>query len=132
MLIVPSVPTYDPSACLICGREILHGDLQTTGGPSWKPFPVLFTTPFALLGDTGPPPAWRVVARAGGLLAVAMAYRLGRRLAGTVAGTIAAIALILCDGFAFDVARGNSEGILVAVCLWAIERHLDGRRVDAF
>jgi hypothetical protein len=131
-LMMPSVPTYDPWAWLIWGREILHGDLQTTGGPSWKPLPVLFTTPFALLGDTGAPLAWLVVARAGGLLAVAMAYRLGRRLAGTVAGTIAAIALILCDGFAFNVARGNSEGILVAVCLWAIERHLDGRRLDAF
>ena len=28
--------------------------------------------------------------------------------------------------------RGNSEGVLVAVCLWAVERHLDGRRTDAF
>ena len=25
-------------------------------------------------------------------------------------------------------ARGNSEGLLVALCLWAVERHLDGRR----
>jgi hypothetical protein len=131
-LTLPSVPTYDPWAWLIWGREILHGDLVTTAGPSWKPLPVLFTTPFALLGDTGAPLAWLVVARAGGLLAVAMAYRLGKRLAGPLAGTIAAIALILCDDFAFDVARGNSEGILVAVCLWAIERHLDGRRLDAF
>ena len=31
-----------------------------------------------------------------------------------------------------NFARGNSEGLLVAVCLWAIERHLDGRRTDAF
>jgi hypothetical protein len=131
-LMLPSVPTYDPWAWLIWGREILHGDLVTTGGPSWKPLPVLFTTPFALLGDAGAPLAWLVVARAGGLLAVAMAYRLSKRLAGPVAGTIAAIGLILCDDFAFDVARGNSEGILVAVCLWGIERHLDGRGVDAF
>ena len=28
--------------------------------------------------------------------------------------------------------RGNSEGILVALCLLAVERHLDGRRADAF
>ncbi len=131
-LLLPSVPTYDPWAWLIWGREIIHGDLVTTVGPSWKPLPVLFTTPFALLGDTGAPLAWLVVARAGGLLAVAMAYRLGARLAGPLAGIIAAAALILCDGFAFDVARGNSEGILVGLCLWAIERHLDGRRGDAF
>ena len=39
---------------------------------------------------------------------------------------------MLCDGFLFNFARGNSEGILVAVSLWAIERHLAGRRVEAF
>ena len=65
-------------------------------------------------------------------LAIAMAYRLGRRLAGPVAGIVAAGALTLADEFIFDWFRGNSEGILVAVCLWAVERHLDGRRVDAF
>jgi hypothetical protein len=131
-LLVPSVPTYDPWAWLIWGREILHGNLSTTTGPSWKPLPVLFTTPFAVLGDAGAPLAWLVVARAGGLLAIAMAFRLGRRLAGPVAGLIAAGALTLADEFIFNFFRGNSEGILVAVCLWAIERHLDGRRVDAF
>jgi hypothetical protein len=131
-LLLPSVPTYDPWAWLIWGREILHGDLVTTTGPSWKPFPVLFTTPFAVLGDDGAPLAWLVIARAGGLLAIAMAYRLGRQLAGPVAGLIAAVALTLADEFIFNFFRGNSEGILVAACLWAIERHLDGRRVDAF
>jgi hypothetical protein len=131
-LVLPSVPTYDPWAWLIWGREVLHGDLVTTTGPSWKPFPVLFTTPFAVLGDAGAPLAWLVIARAGGLLAIAMAYRLGRRLAGPVAGLVAAGALTLADGFISYFFRGNSEGILVAACLWAVERHLDGRRVDAF
>jgi hypothetical protein len=131
-LVLPSVPTYDPWAWLIWGREVLHGDLVTTTGPSWKPFPVLFTAPFAVLGDAGAPLAWLVIARAGGLLAIAMAYRLGRRLAGPVAGIVAAGALTLADEFIFNFFRGNSEGILVAACLWAVERHLDGRRVDAF
>ena len=61
-----------------------------------------------------------------------MAYRLGARLAGPVAGLIAAVALFLADDFIFNFARGNSEGILVALCLWALERHLDGRPRDAF
>jgi hypothetical protein len=131
-LLLPSVPTYDPWAWIIWGREIMHGDLVTTTGPSWKPLPVIFTTPFSLLGDDGAPLAWLAIARAGGILAFAMAYRLGARLAGPVAGAIAAVALCLADDFIFNFARGNSEGILVAVCLWAIERHLDGRRRDAF
>jgi hypothetical protein len=131
-LLLPSVPTYDPWAWIIWGREIMHGDLVTTTGPSWKPLPVIFTTPFSLLGDDGAPLAWLAIARAGGMLAIAMAYRLGARLAGPVAGVIAAAALFLSDDFIFNFARGNSEGILVAVCLWAIERHLDGRHRDAF
>jgi hypothetical protein len=73
-----------------------------------------------------------VIARAGGLLSFAMAYRLAARLAGPVAGVIAAGALVLADEYIRNFARGNSEGILVAVCLWAVERHLDGRRLDAF
>ncbi|HWK25895.1 MAG TPA: hypothetical protein VNS09_04990 [Solirubrobacter sp.] len=131
-LLLPSVPTYDPWAWIIWGREIAHLDLVTSTGPSWKPLPVIFTTPFSLAGDDGAPLLWLVVARAGGILAFAMAYRLGKRLAGPVAGLIAAGALILADEFIRNFFRGNSEGILVAVCLWAIERHLDGRRRDAF
>ncbi len=131
-LVLPSVPTYDPWAWIIWGREILHGELVTTTGPSWKPLPVIFTTPFSLLGDDGAPLAWLVIARAGGILAFAMAYRLGARLAGPIAGVIAAASLFLADDFIFNFARGNSEGILVALCLWALERHLDGRPRDAF
>ncbi len=131
-LLGPSVPTYDPWAWIIWGREIAHLDLVTTTGPSWKPLPVIFTTPFSLAGDNGAPLLWLVVARAGGILAFAMAFRLGARLAGPVAGAIAAASLFLADEFIRNFVRGDSEGILVAVCLWAIERHLDGRRRDAF
>jgi hypothetical protein len=131
-LLFVSVPTYDPWAWIIWGREITEWDLVTTDGPSWKPLPVLFTTPFALLGDGVAPALWLVVARAGGLLAFAMAYRLGARLAGPVAGAIAAVSLVLADEFIRNFARGNSEGMLVALVLWAVERHLDGRRTHAF
>ena len=131
-LLLPSVPTYDPWAWIIWGREIADADLVTTTGPSWKPLPVIFTTPFSLAGDDGAPLLWLWIARAGGILAFAIAFRLGKRLAGPVAGVIAAGSLFLADEFIRNFFRGNSEGILVAVCLWAIERHLDGRRRDAF
>jgi hypothetical protein len=127
-----SAPTYDPWAWIMWGREITEWDLVTTQGPSWKPLPVLFTTAFALAGDDAAPQLWLLIARAGGLLAFAMAYRLGARLAGPAAGVIAAVALVLSDEFIRNFARGNSEGLLVAFVLWAVERHLDGRRVDAF
>src|SRR3954464_8927873 len=78
--LAPSTPTYDPWAWIIWGREIVHLDLSTVGGPSWKPLPVLFTAPFSLFGDAAPD-LWLVVARAGALLALAMTFRLARRLA---------------------------------------------------
>jgi hypothetical protein len=131
-LLMVSAPTYDPWAWIVWGREITQWDLVTTNGPSWKPLPVLFTTPFALAGDDGAPALWLLIARASGLLAFAMAYRLGARLAGPWAGAIAAIALILSDEFIFNFARGNSEGMLVGLVLWAVERHLDGRFHHAF
>jgi multisubunit Na+/H+ antiporter MnhE subunit len=131
-LLGPAQPTYDPWAWIIWGREITQGDLVTTFGPSWKPLPVLFTTPFALLGDAVAPAAWLVVARAGGLMAIFMAYRLAARLGGRPAGVIAGAALLLSEDFVRHFARGNSEGLLVALCLSAVALHLDGRRTPAF
>jgi hypothetical protein len=129
---LPAGPTYDPWAWISWGREITEWDLDTRTGPSWKPLPVLFTTPFALAGDEAAPELWLVVAQAGGLLAFAFTYRLAARLAGWPAGVIAAGGLVLADEFIRNFARGNSEGLLVGVCLWAIERHLDGHRRQAF
>jgi hypothetical protein len=130
--LLPAGPTYDPWAWIIWGREITEWDLDTRTGPSWKPLPVLFTTPFALAGDQAAPDLWLVIAQAGGLLAFAFTYRLAARLAGWPAGIVAAGGLVLADEFIRNFARGNSEGLLVGICLWAVERHLDGRRRDAF
>ncbi|HEV7774725.1 MAG TPA: hypothetical protein VGO48_15700 [Conexibacter sp.] len=137
-LLYPSTPTYDPWAWIIWGREIVHIDLQTTGGPSWKPLPVLFTMVFSLFGSAAPD-LWLVVARGGAVLAVMLAFRLGARLtsrewsvASVTAGFIAAVALIISSQFVRTMSLGNSEGLMVAFTLWAIERHLDGKYRQAF
>src|SRR2546423_1778846 len=78
-LLIPSTPSYDPWAWLVWGREIVHVNLQTTGGPSWKPLPMLFTTVFALFGHAQPD-LWLIVARAGAVMAVAMGFKGARRL----------------------------------------------------
>ena len=78
-LLIPSTPSYDPWAWLVWGREIVHVNLQTTGGPSWKPLPMMFTTVFALFGKAQPD-LWLVVARAGAVIGVAMVFKLAWRL----------------------------------------------------
>ena len=134
-LLFPSTPTYDPWAWILWGREITHLDLTTTGGPSWKPLPVLFTVPFSVFGDDTAPLLWVWIARAGALLALAMAFRIARRLVGGPAGIVAGVfaAAFLFSSFKYirDAALGNSEALLAALALWAFERHLDGRRDHA-
>jgi hypothetical protein len=135
-LLYPSTPTYDPWAWVMWGREVLHLDLVTTGGPSWKPLPILFTVPFSLFGDDIAPNLWLWVARAGGLLGCVMAYRvawrlMGGRWYGALAGVAAFAALLSSNKYVRDAALGNSEPLLAALVLWAFERHLDGRRDHA-
>src|SRR5262245_53712002 len=124
--------TYDPTAWLIWGREIIHGDLSTTGGPSWKPLPILVAAPASLLGDDAAQQLWLVISRAGGLAALVLAFELARRLEGVVAGVIAAAALLIAGTFASHVFRGDSEGLLAAFGLGAVLAYLEGRRWLAF
>jgi hypothetical protein len=135
-LLLPSTPTYDPWAWILWGREILHLDLVTEGGPSWKPFPMLFTIPFSIFGQDVAPYLWLLVARAGGLFACVMTYRManrliGGRLYGAIAGVCAFAALLSSNKFVRDAALGNSDPMLGGIVLWAFERHLDGRRDHA-
>jgi hypothetical protein len=139
-LLLPSEPSYDPFAWLVWGREIAHGNLDTTGGSSWKPLPVVFTilfAPFSRADDAIPVALWMLVARTGALFALVMAFRLASRLAGgglagAVGGVVAAVTLfVLPDWFQFS-AHGSEAPWAVALMLWAIERHLEGRRDHAF
>jgi hypothetical protein len=151
-LLIPSTPSYDPWSWLVWGREIAHLDLVTTGGPTWKPLPVIFTTVFSLFGNASPD-LWLVVARAGALMAVAMtfkiAWRMMRDLVGVPANAVgwarrvaflpilfaalvAAASLVNSKGFITDNALGYSEGLMTALVLIALDRHLDGHRRQAF
>jgi hypothetical protein len=129
--LAPSAPTYDPWAWIIWGREILHFDLSTVDGPSWKPLPALLTTPFALFGSLAPD-LWLFTARAGAIAGVVMAFRVARRLGGLPAGAAAAAAYAIAPWTLRNAALGNSEGMLVALTLAAIDRHLAGRYRHAF
>jgi hypothetical protein len=131
-LLAPSAPTYDPWSWIIWGREIAHLDLTTTDGPSWKPFPVVFTTVFSLLGSAAPY-LWLAVARAGAIAAVILAFRVARRLGGgLVGGVAAAVALAIAPWWIRNAALGNSEGLIVAFLLATIDRELAGDRRAAF
>ncbi len=151
-LLIPSTPSYDPWSWLVWGREIAHLNLHTTGGPTWKPLPVIFTTVFSLFGGASPD-LWLVVARAGALMAVAMTFKVAWRITRELvdvpadavgwarrasllpvlfAAVIAAASLVNSKGFVTDNALGYSEGLMTALVLIALDRHLDGHHRQAF
>jgi hypothetical protein len=125
-LVLPWALAFDPWAWAVWGRDVARLALDTSGGPSWKPLPVVATTVFSLAGSAAPA-LWLVVARAGGLLALAGAAALAGRLAGGLAAVAATLALALSDWWLFNTALGNSEGLLAAAVLWAVYAHLAGR-----
>jgi hypothetical protein len=138
-LLLPWEPVYDPWGWLVWGREVAELDLDTTSGPSWKPLPVVFTTPFSLAGDAAPE-LWLLVARAGWLAAVALAAVLAARVAERagavrreriVAGAVAAVGIVLLfdplTPWLRQFAGGLAEPLMVALALAAVERGLAGR-----
>jgi hypothetical protein len=125
-LLLPWALAFDPQAWVVWGRDAGRLALDASGGPSWKPLPVVVTTPLAFLADPAPA-LWLVVARAGGLLALAGAWLLAERLGGRAAGAAAAAVMALSPWWLFNTALGNSEGLLAATALWAVVAHLAGR-----
>ena len=151
-LLYPSTPSYDPWGWLLWGREVLHLDLNTIGANTFKPLPVLFTLPFALFGKAQPD-LWLVVARAGIVFALAMAFRLAARITiwfgaspagrqgvsrliafgpAVLAGAIAAFAMLISPEFLRNGALGYSECLGTGLVLLAIDRHLDDKPRQTF
>lgn len=131
-LALPSTLTYDSWSWLTWGRELAHLRLDTSGFvAAWKPLPVLAAALFSPAGHLAPV-LWLVTARTGGLLAVAEAYRLARRAAGTGPGLVAAAALLLSAGFTgYLLPLGMSEPLLAGLALCAVDRSLEGRHLEA-
>jgi hypothetical protein len=141
---LPSLPGYDSFAWVVWGSELAHHIVAPYesfipgGGPSWKPLPVVFTTVFGFFGAA--PTLWVVFARAAGLFGLFVAYRLASRLAvtprwplaGPIAGALAAFGVLLTSDWMHYMFRATSEPMVVTTTLFAIERHLAGRRVTAY
>ena len=119
-LVVAPAPAYDPWSWLLWGREVAHGTLSTAEGPAFKPLPVAVCALLAPLGDDVAPVTWVILARAAAVLAVALAFVVGRRLGGTSAGVLAAGGVALCGAFPRYAASGDVTGLFVALVLLGV------------
>ncbi len=143
--VLPTVPSYDPWSWIVWGREVTdpHISFFIGGGPSWKPLPFLFTTVYGVLGSAAPT-LWVITARTGGIAGLIAAFRLSSLLcdraglprgAGWVAGVIAAAGIVLTapgSGWTYYFFRGASEPLLIGCALWAIDRGIAGRHLQAY
>jgi hypothetical protein len=133
-------PGFDPYGWLVWGHQTLTASLNTNAAPSWKPLPYLFTVPYALAGHYEMW-LWLITAVAislsGAIFAGRIAYRLTdappeRRWAGYVAAGLAAIASLGIVQYFHFILSAQSDPLVVALCLGAIDCHLSGRRRWAF
>src|ERR1700733_8278129 len=131
---------FDPYGWLVWGHQTLKGTLDTNAAPSWKPLPYLFTVPYALAGHYELR-LWMItsaaVALSGVVFAGRIAYKLTdappeRRWAGLVAGAFAGVALLGIQDYFHYLLSSQSDLMIVALCLGAIDCHLSGRLRTAF
>jgi hypothetical protein len=132
-------PGFDPYGWLTWGHMTLHG-LDTNAAPSWKPLPYVFTAVYALLGSHELR-LWMITSAAvslsGVIFAGRIAYKLTdappeRRWAGWAAGIFAGLALLGIQDYFHYILSSQSDPMIVALCLAAIDLHLDGRTRLAF
>jgi hypothetical protein len=126
-LALPATLGYDAWAWMVWGRQLAHLDLATTAGPSFKPLPVLALAPLSILGGATPV-VWMGLMRACAALSLLLAYRVGARLAGPLAGAVAALSLALSADLYRTALLGSAEPALIALTLGAVDRHMAGRR----
>jgi hypothetical protein len=133
-------PGYDPFGWLVWGHQTLHLNLNTNGAPSWKPLPYLFTVPYALTGHFAVW-LWLFTSVAVSLSGVIFAGRIAYRLTGSsrehpyapfVAAAFAGLALLGIRDYAHYILSAQSDMMIVALCLGAIDCHLSGRPRTAF
>jgi hypothetical protein len=133
-------PGFDPYGWLVWGHQTWAGNLNTNAAPSWKPLPYLFTLPYGVVGHYQLW-LWMITALAvslsGSVFAGRIAYRLtgarsDRQWAAWVAAVFAGLGLLGLSDYWHYMLSAQSDPMIVALCLGAIDFHLSGRFRWAF
>jgi hypothetical protein len=133
-------PAYDAYGWMVWGRQTLHWNLNTDGAPSWKPLTFLFTLPYALVvhWQTW---LWMVTSVAGALSGGVFGGRIAYRLTGpspqrpwapVIAALFAGLGILGIAGYSHQIVIANSDPMVVAIFLAAIDFHLCKRYRLAF
>jgi len=140
-------PSFDSYGWLVWGHQTLAGSLNTNAAPSWKPLAYVFTVPYALFGHYELW-LWMVtvvaISLGGAVCAGRIAYRLtvgvprpesidrAVRYAALAAAIFAAVALLGIRDWWHYMLSAQSDTMIAALSLAAIDSHLSGRPRWAF
>jgi len=128
-------PSFDAYGWLVWGHQTIAGNLDTNAAPSWKPLTYLFTVPFAL-AEHYQVWLWMIADVAISLSACLFAGRIAYRLtpappdrvyARWAAALFAAAAVLGLRDIPHYILSAQSDPMIVALCLGAIDAHLSGR-----
>jgi len=132
LALAPWELSSDAWGWLSWGRELTHGDLNTTIAISWKPLTAALAMPLSLLGTAAAPIALAILIRAFFLVGAALVYRVTEQVAGHAAAICATLAYLLLDHLVGRVLLVDVEMIVIVCALGALERHMSGRPGTAF
>jgi hypothetical protein len=133
-------PGYDPYGWLIWGYQTLHLNLDLGGAPSWKPLTWVFDVPFSLFGAHAMR-LWMItavsVSLSAGVFAARIAYRVTfqgeqDRYPAIAAAVFAGLAVLGIQDYMHYILSAQSDPMIVAFCLAAIDAHLSGHHRWAF
>jgi len=134
-------PGFDPYGWLVWGHQTLTLSLDTNAAPSWKPLPYLFTVPYAVFGHYQVW-LWMITSLAVSLGGVVFAGRIAYRLTGggsgerrypaIVAAVFAGLGVLGIADYGHYLLSAQSDPMIVALCLGAIDCWLSGRPRWAF
>lgn len=133
LAVLPRGIAYDPWSWLVWGRQIFHLHLDTRGAATAvKPLPIGLTALFAVTGKAAPD-LWLLVARAAAIAGVGLAFRLAERMAGVLAGLLAAAGVVTIEQYSsYLFFAGMSEPMATATALLAADAALARRHRLAF
>jgi hypothetical protein len=138
--VAKSRPGFDPYGWLVWGHQTLNLSLDTNAAPSWKPLPYIFTVPYAIFGHFQ---MWLwmatacAIALSGAVFAGRIVYRLTepppqRRWAAWIAAVFAGACVLGINNYWHYILSSQSDPMIVALTLGAIDCALSGRRRWAF
>lgn len=124
-LLVDRTLRFDAVGWLRWGRELTStGAFDTSSLPSWKPLPLLATTPLAaLLGPAAAPVAWLALVRMSALAALVLIARLTT--------PAAAVLLALAPAWWTTTLGGGIEPVVVLLGAAAVAAHAQDHRRTA-